>query len=94
MPASEHLAGLALAINRRECRIGATTLGRLPDDGRFDLAWPPIDIGDGVSLDFGTRRKGCILRLDGRLYRTPFVHKRELGKKLRLPSPVRLLATT
>jgi hypothetical protein len=32
MPASEDLAGLALA------RIGATALGRLLDDRRFDLA--------------------------------------------------------
>jgi hypothetical protein len=75
---SEHLA--ALAIDRRGC-LGATALGRFFDD-RIDL--PPVKIGDGVSLDFGTRRKGCVLRLDGRLNRAPLAHIGGLRKELRL----------
>jgi hypothetical protein len=54
---------------------------------------PPAEIDDGVSLDFGTSRKGC-LRLDGRLYRTPPAHMDGHAKMLRLTDPVRHLATT
>jgi hypothetical protein len=88
--------GPALAINRQECRIGATAVGRFLDvriDLRIDLAQPPVGIGDGVGLDFDMRKR-CVLRLDGRRYRAPLVHMGDLVKKLRLASPVRLLATT
>ena len=78
--AGEHLVGLALAINRRECRMSATALGRFLD-GRFYLL--PVEIGDGVSFDFDARRKGCVLHLNGRLNRATLAHMGGLGKKLR-----------
>jgi hypothetical protein len=50
------------------------------------LAQPPIEIANGVSLDFDTSRKDWVLRGDRRLYRAPLVR---MGVRL-----VRLLATT
>jgi hypothetical protein len=85
--ASEHLPGLTLAISRRECRIGATALGRF-FDSRIDLPQPLVEIRDGVSLDFDTSRNGWVLRRNGRLYRTSLVHMGGPEQK------VRLLATT
>jgi hypothetical protein len=78
-----------MAINPQECPIGATALCQF-FDGRIDL--PSVEIGDGVSFDFDSRRKGCV-RLDGRLNRAPLAHMRGLRKELRLVGPVRLLAT-
>jgi hypothetical protein len=88
-PASEHLAGLAPAINRRECCAGASALGRFVD-GRIDL--PPIE--HGVGFDWNTRPKSCVLHLDGRLNRAPLSDMGGLRKQLRLAGPVGLLATT
>ena len=90
MPASEHLAGLAIG-SREYCSDGSA-LGRFLD-GRIDLAQRPIEIGDGVSFGVDTSRMGC-LRLDGRLYRTPLARMGGCAEKLRLTDPVRLLATT
>jgi hypothetical protein len=73
--------------------MAATALGCFLD-GKIDLAQPPVEIGAGVSVDFDTRRKGCVLRLDGRLHRAPLVHMDRRGKNLRLTGPVGLLATT
>ena len=78
------MAGFPLAISGRECRIGATALGRFLDSN--DLAQPPVEIADGVSLDFDTRRKGWVLCGERRLYRAALVH---MGVRL-----VRLLAAT
>jgi hypothetical protein len=44
-------------------------------------------------LHFDTRHKGCVVRLDGRLCRTPVVHMGGHDNRLRPTGPVRLLAT-
>jgi hypothetical protein len=93
MPASEHLAGPVLAINPRECPIGATALGRFLD-GKIDLAQPLVEIGAGVSLDFDPRREGYVLGVDGRLCQTLLAHMGGPRRALRLACPVRLLTTT